>query len=57
MIRNNEAPIIRKANQFGMLVYRVIKPSINPARIKKGIVLITTFRPSLAPFINDTRLE
>ena len=49
--------MIRNANQSGILEYRVINPSINPAMIKNGMVLTTTFRPSLAPFIKETRLE
>lgn len=50
-------PIIKNASQLGILEYRVIKPSINPAIIKKGMVLTTTLSPSLAPFIKETRLE
>ena len=57
MIRPKEPKIIVIANQTGILLYRVIKPSINPAIIKKGIVLTTIFKPSLAPFKNETRLE
>ena len=45
------------ASQTGILLYRVIKPSIKPAMIKKGIVLTTIFNPSLAPFKNETLRE
>lgn len=37
--------------------YLVIKPSMNPAMIKNGIVLRTIFSPSLAPLIKDNLLE
>ena len=49
--------MIKNANQSGILAYLVIKPSIKPAMIKNGMVLTTTFNPSLAPFIKETRLE
>jgi len=45
------------ANQTGILLYRVIKPSIKPAMIKNGRVLTTILSPFLAPFIKETRLE
>lgn len=48
---------MEKANQSGILAYRVMNPSIKPAIMKKGMVLTTTFSPSLAPFIKETRLE
>lgn len=49
--------MMEKANQSGILAYRVMNPSIKPAIIKKGMVLTTTFNPSLAPFMKETRLE
>lgn len=44
------------ANQSGISVCRVTKPSKKPAIIKKGIVLITIFKPALIPFTKDVSL-
>lgn len=53
----NELNIIVNANQVGILLYRVINPSINPARIKNGMVLTTIFKPSFAPFKKEVFRE
>ena len=57
MIKANEPPMISKASQTGIVLYRVIKPSINPAIIKNGKVLTTILSPSLAARVNDSLLE
>jgi len=49
--------MIKMANQSGIVVILVTKPSRNPARIKNGIVLITIFKPSFIPKVNDFSLE
>ena len=53
MIKAKEDKIIAMANQSGIPVKRVTKPSRNPAIIKNGILLMTIFSPDFTPCVKD----
>jgi hypothetical protein len=44
-------------NNTGIKVYRVMKDSINPARIKRGMMPITFFIPFRAPCLKEASRE
>lgn len=57
MINANEVRISASLSISGNSVWRVTKPSMNPAMMNTGMVPITIFTPRFAPLLKDSSLE